>query len=213
MGLSHSNSFCKTMGCSHSNFCENPTKDQCQSYIPSPSDIPSCTAPDPPSPQKCSKEQCQQFMPPPPSPKQCPSNNVPEKIQQLILSTMSEAPTCTGNVQSFDDVNDAFSCSLKCGFNELCEASQYKANKNLCWLKSGCTGGTVGELPPLDQSNSEFAQWYKKRPGFMGLGKTEQTEAGPGFMDLSKPKPTKVAIPGLISAMEALANPTPTTTA
>lgn len=187
------------MGLSHSNSCENPTKDQCQSYIPSPSDNPS-SPPSPqkcpppqitcPSPNQCSKEQCQQFMPPPPSPKQCPSNNVPDKIQQLILSTMSEAPTCTSNVQSFDDVNDAFSCSVKCGFNDLCEASQYKANKKLCWLKSGCTGGTVGELPPLDQSNSEFAQWYQKRPGY----KPEPTEVPvPAFMDLTKPKPTEVA--------------------
>ena len=49
MGLSHSNSFCKTMGCSHSNSCENPTpqspcpsptKDQCQKFLSSELQVP-----------------------------------------------------------------------------------------------------------------------------------------------------------------------------
>ena len=129
------------------------------------------------SDQACTKDTCETLYPSPvvsqqqknpqilvPTAAQCQKviPSVPANIQKLMLSSMKEGPSCTQDLKSYQNVDNAFACSVLCGLNDPCEASQYKPNKELCWLKSGCTGGALGDLPTMNSSDSEFAQWYKK---------------------------------------------------
>ena len=124
------------------------TKDKCEELY----DLP-VAPPQPKNPQILvpTAAQCQKFIP-----------SVPANLQKLMLSSMKEGPSCTKDLKSYQNVENAFACSVLCGLHDQCEASQYKVNKELCWLKSGCTGGSLGELPTMNSSDTEFAQWYKK---------------------------------------------------
>lgn len=92
---------------------------------------------------------------------------LPANANNSMLVTMSEGPTCTTDIPpSITGVPDALACSVLCQNNDKCEASQYKPLKSLCWLKFGCTGGTVGDLrlqAKEGETPDDFQQWYQKQ--------------------------------------------------
>ena len=81
-----------------------------------------------------------------------------------MLSSMSSPPdSCAKDLFSLQNIQSAESCSIHCAAEKDCSSSQFKPNKDggLCWLKSGCTGGKIGEAP-APSSDIEYSVWYTK---------------------------------------------------